>query len=162
MNFEHSTLTTMPTEWARVDAALDELLALEPEQWPEAIGRIAQGDAALADELHSLLATALEGQRQYKVRRTGDEADAGHDAERRLARLNDLDRETLAMAAQARRGGADDADDDRGALPSRPAAEGVARVRGPLPVPRWRRWLPPLLAVAGGVAIALVVRTMHG
>ena len=46
--------------WARVDAALDELLALPAAERTGAIARVARGDAALARELHSLV-THLEG-----------------------------------------------------------------------------------------------------
>jgi hypothetical protein len=167
MTFEPSTLTTMPNEWARVDAALDELLALEPDQWPEAIGRIAQGDAALADELQSLLATALEGQRDYRVRRAdGDEQDPA--AARRAAMPRDLDKVMLAMAAHLRQG-ADEGESvpagDTRPLPARPAAEGMARARGPLPARgggSGRRLLRLTLAMAIGIGAAALLRWSHG
>jgi serine/threonine protein kinase len=43
-------------EWERIDAALDELLALPPEDWPSACKRISAGDAQLQRELENLLA----------------------------------------------------------------------------------------------------------
>jgi len=42
-------------QWARVEAALDEVLALPESQWPEACVRIVGDDAALLAELRSLL-----------------------------------------------------------------------------------------------------------
>jgi tRNA A-37 threonylcarbamoyl transferase component Bud32 len=44
------------SDWERIEAALDELLALPENQWPEACSRIAAGDAALEAEIKSLLA----------------------------------------------------------------------------------------------------------
>ena len=43
-------------QWARIEAALDEILALPEEQWSEASARLAGGDAALLAEIESLLA----------------------------------------------------------------------------------------------------------
>jgi tetratricopeptide (TPR) repeat protein len=46
---------TGETQWSRVEAALDEILALPESQWPEACARIAGDDAALLSEIESLL-----------------------------------------------------------------------------------------------------------
>lgn len=119
MQFQPSTLTTVPTDWARVDAAVDELLCLPPEDWPAAIERLSQGDAAMADELHTLLDTALEGHRQYGVRAHGDEAAA--------PRWRDLDKETLGMAAQLRAA----LDEATEPVPSRPHAAVAPRPAPP-------------------------------
>jgi len=43
-------------QWARIEAALDEILALPETQWPEASARLAGGDTALLAEIESLLA----------------------------------------------------------------------------------------------------------
>jgi eukaryotic-like serine/threonine-protein kinase len=47
---------TTRSEWQRVDAALDEILMLAPEEWRAACARIAGDDADLRHELESLLA----------------------------------------------------------------------------------------------------------
>jgi len=47
---------TSPAQWSRIEAALDEILALPEAQWPAAGARIAQGDADLLREINSLLA----------------------------------------------------------------------------------------------------------
>ena len=47
---------TQHLQWAQVEAALDEILALPESQWPAACARIAAGDAALLAEVSSLLA----------------------------------------------------------------------------------------------------------
>lgn len=147
MPFQPSTFTTVPTDWARIDLALDELLCLDPSEWPAAIDRLAQGDAGLADELHHLLATALEGHRQYGVRPAGDGP---------APRWRDLDKETVGMAAQLRTG----ADDGAAGPSSRPPVAATAR-----PAPRTGR--PPAspadgrwrlaAAVIAGVAGAVLV-----
>ena len=49
---------TTPGEWARIDAALDEIFALPPEQWHASCARIAGADEALRRELESLVAAA--------------------------------------------------------------------------------------------------------
>jgi eukaryotic-like serine/threonine-protein kinase len=49
---------TAPAEWSRIEAALDEILALPETEWPAAGARIAQGDAELLREINSLLACA--------------------------------------------------------------------------------------------------------
>jgi WD40 repeat protein/tRNA A-37 threonylcarbamoyl transferase component Bud32 len=47
---------TNRAQWARIEAALDEILALPEAQWPEASARLADGDTALLAEIKSLLA----------------------------------------------------------------------------------------------------------
>ena len=47
---------TNRAQWARIEAALDEILALPETQWPEASLRLAGGDTALLAEIKSLLA----------------------------------------------------------------------------------------------------------
>jgi hypothetical protein len=49
---------TTPAQWARIEAALDEILALPEAQWPQACARIAGDDAQLLAEINSLLACA--------------------------------------------------------------------------------------------------------
>ncbi len=49
---------TSSTQWTRVEAALDEILALPEDQWQAAAARIAGGDAELQREINSLLAVA--------------------------------------------------------------------------------------------------------
>jgi hypothetical protein len=153
MTSDHSTMTTMPTEWARVDAALDELLSLDPKEWPAAILRVAQGDTALADELQSLLAAAFENEAMHRGTNRRDDDDRAA----RAARLDGLDRETLDMAANLRRaisgdapGGEARASDDAPHLPTIP----VSRRRGARPA----RGVPPglgmALSVVAGVAAA--------
>jgi WD40 repeat protein/tRNA A-37 threonylcarbamoyl transferase component Bud32 len=44
------------TQWERIEAALDEILALPETQWPEASERLADGDTSLLAEIQSLLA----------------------------------------------------------------------------------------------------------
>jgi hypothetical protein len=72
----------------------------------------------------------------------------------------------LAMAANARRGARpEDADGvpagDTRPLSARPAAEGMARVRGPLPA-GGRRVLRLVLAMALGIGAAALLRWVHG
>jgi hypothetical protein len=50
------TVETNRAQWARIEAALDEILALPETQWPEASARLAGGDTALLAEIESLLA----------------------------------------------------------------------------------------------------------
>jgi tetratricopeptide (TPR) repeat protein len=47
---------TSAREWERIDAALDEILALGPGEWQEACRRLSGGDEAFRLELESLLA----------------------------------------------------------------------------------------------------------
>ena len=47
---------TSPAQWRRIEAALDEILALPESQWTAACARIAGDDARLRDEIGSLLA----------------------------------------------------------------------------------------------------------
>ena len=47
---------TAASDWEKIDAALDEILALPESQWPEACARIAGDDAAFLEEINSLLA----------------------------------------------------------------------------------------------------------
>ncbi len=108
---DQSTQTTMPTEWARVDAALDELLSLPPTEWGAAIERIAQGDAALADELHSLLAAAIDADEEITGGNglTGARPPTPDDLPLDPARYRELDAKVA--RALASRG---DEDDDAG------------------------------------------------
>jgi len=74
MTTETTGLTTLPDEWIRVDAALDELLALPPHEWPQAIERLSEGDAAMADELRGLVETmqARQAERAEQLRREAE------------------------------------------------------------------------------------------
>jgi tetratricopeptide (TPR) repeat protein len=47
---------TSPREWERIDAALDEILGLAPDEWNEACWRLSGDDEAFRLELESLLA----------------------------------------------------------------------------------------------------------
>jgi serine/threonine-protein kinase len=49
---------TSPGQWTRIEAALDEILALPESQWAAACARIAGEDAGLRDEIGALLACA--------------------------------------------------------------------------------------------------------
>jgi eukaryotic-like serine/threonine-protein kinase len=49
-------LVTDRMQWERIEAALDEMLALPETQWPEASARLAGDDTALLAEIQSLLA----------------------------------------------------------------------------------------------------------
>jgi hypothetical protein len=160
MNTDHSTMTTMPTEWARVDAALDELLALDPDEWPAAIARVAQGDPALADELRSLLAAALENDELHRGTKRRDDDEAA-----RAARLEGLDRETLGMAANLRRATTGEAGggETRGLVePAHLPTVPVARRRGARPARGLSPRLATLLAVLVGVAGAWAWQHLHG
>lgn len=158
---DQATMTTMPSEWARVDAALDELLALDPSKWDEAVKRISGGDAALADELHSLLAAGLEDAqlRHHAASRDADDLPHG-------SRLSGADREALAMAAGLRRNKEADAaaaaDDARAAtdVPTSPSPK-VKHLRGGRPVEHSRA-LGVVLAVVLGVVAAWAWRHYRG
>ncbi len=50
---------TSPGQWTRIEAALDEILALPESQWAAACARIAGDDAELSEDISTLLACAV-------------------------------------------------------------------------------------------------------